>query len=54
MTKEELQQTWFLNDIKTRVLEVAFNLSDDTNYNKESAIETLIEIADILHQSTTI
>ena len=44
--KEQLQKAWFMSEIKTRILRVAFELSDDPNYSKEQAIKDLIKITE--------
>jgi hypothetical protein len=43
-----IQQLWFLADIRAKVLEVAFNLEDDKNYTQEQAVQDLIKISEIL------
>lgn len=42
----QLQKSWFLSDIKTQILRVAFELSDNPHYTKEQAITDLIKITD--------
>lgn len=44
--KEQLQKVWFMSEIKTQILRVAFELSDDSNYRKEQAIKDLIKITE--------
>jgi len=45
-SKNEIQKAWFLSDIKTQILRVAFELSSDQNYSKEQAIDALVKIVD--------
>ncbi|MFD1350199.1 hypothetical protein [Oceanobacillus caeni] len=44
--KNEIQKAWFMSEIKTQILRVAFELSSDENYSKEHAINDLIKITD--------
>lgn len=44
--KEQLQKAWFISEIKTQILQVAFELSDDPNHSKEQAIKDLIKITE--------
>ncbi|OEF98851.1 hypothetical protein BHF71_10670 [Vulcanibacillus modesticaldus] len=51
MDKAKLQETWFLNDIKTRILKVCFEMMDDKNYSKNDAVNDLMKIAEDLHHA---
>ncbi|MCR1833112.1 hypothetical protein NSA56_01710 [Oceanobacillus caeni] len=44
--KNEIQKAWFMSEIKTQILRVAFELSSDQNYSKEQAINDLVKIVD--------
>lgn len=44
----DIQKAWFMSDIKTRILLVAFELSDDPNYSREMAIRDLVKITEPL------
>jgi hypothetical protein len=48
MTKEQIQEKWFLSDLNARILKVAAELSGDSNYSKENAVEDLILISQII------
>jgi virulence-associated protein VapD len=42
--QQSIQKAWFLSDIRTQILRIAFELSDDPSYSKDQAIEDLIKI----------
>ncbi|WP_068672315.1 hypothetical protein [Oceanobacillus sp. Castelsardo] len=44
--KNEIQKAWFMSDIKTQILRVAFELSSDQNYSREQAVDDLVKITD--------
>ncbi len=48
ISKDAIREKWFLSDIKTRILLIACQLTDDPNYNKEDTITDLIKITEAL------
>jgi hypothetical protein len=48
LINEDLRQLWFQTDIRSQILRVAFELSDDPQYSKGNAIDDLLKITEIL------
>lgn len=51
MSKEIIAQQHLISDIKTRVLRVAYELSDDDLYTKNDAISDLSKLAEMLDEN---
>jgi hypothetical protein len=48
----DIQKAWWLSDVKTQLLRIAYYLSDDPNYAKEDAVMDLLKLIEFISDET--